>query len=149
MNWDAIGAFGEIAGAIAVVVSLVYLASQIRHSNNLMSMEASRFVAEQSIPIADLILENPDLMKIQIKDRNELDDLERSLLHLLGRRMIIAARQVYLSQEEVRDLDGVLRVYRGMYHRPGVNYGMPDCWPEFKKINSPDFVKWFDENIAN
>lgn len=33
MNWDAIGAIGEILGAAAVVVSLIYLASQIRLSN--------------------------------------------------------------------------------------------------------------------
>lgn len=32
MNWDAIGAFGEILGAVAVVVTLIYLAAQIRHS---------------------------------------------------------------------------------------------------------------------
>lgn len=32
MNWDAIGAVGEIAGAIAVVLSLIYLATQIRQS---------------------------------------------------------------------------------------------------------------------
>ena len=33
MNWDAIGAVGEIVGAFAVVVSLVYLAIQIRTQN--------------------------------------------------------------------------------------------------------------------
>jgi hypothetical protein len=33
MNWDAIGAIGEIIGASAVVVSLVYLATQIRVQN--------------------------------------------------------------------------------------------------------------------
>ena len=33
MNWDAIGAVGEIVGAMAVVVSLVYLGSQIRVQN--------------------------------------------------------------------------------------------------------------------
>ena len=32
MNWDAIGAIGEIVGAMAVVATLVYLATQIRHS---------------------------------------------------------------------------------------------------------------------
>ena len=30
MNWEAIGALGEMIGAVAVVVSLVYLAVQIR-----------------------------------------------------------------------------------------------------------------------
>jgi len=30
MNWDAVGAIGEIAGAIAVVVTLIYFSIQIR-----------------------------------------------------------------------------------------------------------------------
>jgi len=34
MNWDAIGAIGEIVGALAVVLSLIYLATQIRASNS-------------------------------------------------------------------------------------------------------------------
>ena len=33
MNWDAIGAMGEIVGALAVVISLIYLAVQIRTQN--------------------------------------------------------------------------------------------------------------------
>ena len=33
LNWDAIGAVGEIVGALAVVVSLIYLATQIRTQN--------------------------------------------------------------------------------------------------------------------
>jgi len=34
MNWDAIGALAELAGAAAVFGSLLYLAVQIRHSSN-------------------------------------------------------------------------------------------------------------------
>ena len=34
MNWDAIGAIGEIIGALAVVISLAYLAIQIRTQNS-------------------------------------------------------------------------------------------------------------------
>ena len=33
MNWDAIGAIGELVGAAAVVGTLFYLAIQIRLSN--------------------------------------------------------------------------------------------------------------------
>jgi len=32
MNWEAIGAVGEILGAVAVLITLVYLAIQIRQS---------------------------------------------------------------------------------------------------------------------
>jgi hypothetical protein len=33
MNWEAIGAMGDFMGAIVVIVSVVYLAAQIRQSN--------------------------------------------------------------------------------------------------------------------
>ena len=33
MNWEAIGAIGEIAGALAVVLTLFYLAKQIRNNS--------------------------------------------------------------------------------------------------------------------
>jgi hypothetical protein len=32
MNWDAIGAIAELLGAIGVIASFVYLATQIQHS---------------------------------------------------------------------------------------------------------------------
>src|SRR5262245_22320707 len=32
MNWDAIGAIGQVLGSIAVFVTLVYLAIQVRHA---------------------------------------------------------------------------------------------------------------------
>lgn len=34
MNWDAVGAVGEIVGALAVVMALIYLAVQVRQSTN-------------------------------------------------------------------------------------------------------------------
>ena len=46
MNWDAIGAVGEIIGALAVVLTLGYLAIQTRHSaaatQSATEVEASR-----------------------------------------------------------------------------------------------------------
>jgi len=42
VNWDAIGAIGEIVGAAAVVISLIYLAGQMRMSNKLARSEAFR-----------------------------------------------------------------------------------------------------------
>ena len=34
MNWEAIGALGEVVGAIAVVLTLAYLAIQVRQNSN-------------------------------------------------------------------------------------------------------------------
>ncbi len=40
MNWEAIGAIGEVVGAIAVVVSIIYLAVQIRSNTKTMRANA-------------------------------------------------------------------------------------------------------------
>jgi hypothetical protein len=37
MNWDAISALAELAAAVTVLLTLVYLAVQIRHSSSLVA----------------------------------------------------------------------------------------------------------------
>jgi hypothetical protein len=53
MNWDAIGAVGEMIGALAVVVTLVYLALQVRASTkesdaNHLSVSSGQFMDVRS-----------------------------------------------------------------------------------------------------
>ena len=38
MNWEAIGAVGEVVGAMAVIVTIAYLARQIRANSNQMKV---------------------------------------------------------------------------------------------------------------
>lgn len=42
MNWEAIGAIGEIIGGSVVIGSLIYLALQIRQNSNLARAAAQR-----------------------------------------------------------------------------------------------------------
>lgn len=44
MNWGAVGAVAELLGAVGVIVSLVYLASQVRSAGQLQQQEAARSV---------------------------------------------------------------------------------------------------------
>jgi hypothetical protein len=45
MNWDAIGAIAELLGAVGVIASLVYLATQIRQSRDQMSQNTKAMKA--------------------------------------------------------------------------------------------------------
>jgi len=46
MNWEAIGAIGELVGALVVVMSFLYLGRQIRLSTRQQRMEGHRAMAE-------------------------------------------------------------------------------------------------------
>lgn len=47
MNWDALGAIGEIVGAAGVVVSLLYLAGQVRHNSRQVHHAAAQAVLDK------------------------------------------------------------------------------------------------------
>jgi len=48
MNWDAIGAAGELVGAVAVLITVIYLAIQIRHTRDALRRAVRQSRAEVS-----------------------------------------------------------------------------------------------------
>ena len=67
MNWEAVGAFGEILGAIAVLVTLVYLAAQIRQSNELSRFNAAKELVNQFNDLNRLIATDTSLRQVLMK----------------------------------------------------------------------------------
>ncbi len=91
VNWDAIGAVGEIVGAVAVVATLFYLARQIRDSTQQAKMAS---VAELNALYNDAFLpiyNNRESMAIWVKGASvpeELDEVEREIFFLFMRRLL-------------------------------------------------------------
>ena len=77
MNWEAIGAIGEILGALAVFSSLVYLANQIRAQNR-----ESRIASVHELTEAyrDMIsvLQYPEMADLFVEALDNFDDLTPS-----------------------------------------------------------------------
>jgi hypothetical protein len=77
MNWDAVGAVGEIVGAFAVVASLVYLASQIRTQNSeARAASVHQVMHEYSSSIS--ALHEPGMADIWISAMEDFDSLSPS-----------------------------------------------------------------------
>lgn len=47
MNWNALGAIGEIIGAVGVIVSLLYLASQVRNNSRQLRHASAQAVLDK------------------------------------------------------------------------------------------------------
>jgi hypothetical protein len=62
--WNAVGAIGQIVGALAVVVSLVYLAIQIRQSTRVMMAESARAAVAAVRDFNKSMIEDPSVAKI-------------------------------------------------------------------------------------
>jgi hypothetical protein len=80
MNWEAIGAVGEILGAAAVLITLIYLARQIKHSNELSSFTAAKEVMNQFNELNRLVATDSELRKLLLKE-GELSGDEKEQLY--------------------------------------------------------------------
>ena len=104
MNWDAIGAIGEIVGAFAVVLSLVYLAVQIRTQNKearLASMHDT--VAAQRESMRTFLEPNvsEDFIAV-VEDFNKADPVQRLRFTMVVMIALKANQDAYLQFLEYR-----------------------------------------------
>jgi hypothetical protein len=93
MNWEAISAISEMIGALAVVVSLVYLAFQIRQNTKQLEQSERTSIAASVTASAttyrenrQYIYTNPEVAEMYLKglaDPESLDEVERYRFRLL------------------------------------------------------------------
>ncbi len=104
MNWDAIGAVGEIVGALAVVASLGYLASQIRIQNRESRLSAMHDIAvgfrDTLATIADEGI--AELLDKSIEDYSSLSQAETLRIIAVVGRVLRVWEEAYLLYEAGR-----------------------------------------------
>ena len=64
MNWDAIGATAEVVGAISVVVTLAYLAVQVRQNSKSVRASIEQSTGEFIANVTLTLSSNPDLASL-------------------------------------------------------------------------------------
>jgi len=82
MNWEAIGAIGEVLGAFGVIVTLAYLAIQIRQNSHQLerSSESARIAADDAVARGfdlwrQLFISDEALSEIYIRGLQDIDTL--------------------------------------------------------------------------
>jgi hypothetical protein len=75
MDWNAISAIAEILGAVAVIVTLIYLAKQIQHSNSLTTTSKLDAMTSGLDQICSNIYSNERLASIFLKGNDAPEDL--------------------------------------------------------------------------
>lgn len=82
MNWDAIGAIGELLGSLAVVVTLLYLVRQLKSSEVMATNAAQSSVQLSRLEVNRQKFENMELI-VRANKGESLTEVEREQLLLL------------------------------------------------------------------
>lgn len=102
MNWDAIGAVGEILGAAGVIVTLAYLARQIHVSNRAARRAAEQELMDLTFALMSQIGADAEVARIWTKGLLGFEDLtstEQVRFHTVAYQMMaLFERFFYLNR---------------------------------------------------
>ena len=159
MNWEAIGALGEIVGALAVVLTLAYLAIQVRHAKEA-AADTNRL--ERSKGVRDMMLASAadSGLRENLTKGLQLSDYYDEIASNLNMSSDEAASfdwamlywfwlhwGQYASTTKESDVEELRNVISGFYRNPGVRV----CWeksPWARPVLEKDFVNFVDEILA-
>jgi hypothetical protein len=143
MNWDAIGAIGEIVGATAVVVSLLYLAGQIHTSNRAVKQAASKEIMDEIFNWYGQIAADVSISEVWIRGcakDNTLTKAEVFQYYILLRQALVVWERMSDLEEsgeiELWFLDHVKSARRGMAGSPGFQ-----TWFEGNQLDMSDHLR--------
>jgi hypothetical protein len=146
MNWEAAGAIGEIIGALAVFLTLAYLAIQIRQNTKAVQASAVDASINQVTSVRQSIYENTEVAGIYVQglaDPKGLDDVSRTRFRILMHNIFLAISNVY-SQASFAGLDrstweSQLVVLERVLTAPGARW----FWKEYQR----EFDETFREQV--
>ena len=151
MQWDAIGAIGEILGALAVVVSLFYVGSQVRQNAKAIRGQTyeslSMALADSAIQAAN----DPDVMEAMARAINGEDlsiDQNARYVSLIRAytRMASAAHYQYslglLDDEQLRELVSSTAIHISTPSGQRV-------WEATREWHSEAFAKYIEKAVKS
>ena len=156
MNWDAIGAIGEIIGAIAVVATLFYLAVQIRQNNRVVEENSRQLrlgevdATLQSFSRFRGLIVNPDtaaLLTRGLADYASLEEAEQIQVGAVLDEYMFSYWSVFQRMREgaysEEDWHVHLKALAAMMSRSGAKQ-----WWAQRKSNYPvKFVAYLDDYL--
>jgi len=102
MNWEAIGAIGEILGAAAVVVTLIYLAVQLRQNTRALKSSTFQAINAELSRTTEVAATSPDLSALFYKSQTGLSDLTGPERVQFSMAMLMTMRRFHAVEVQER-----------------------------------------------
>ncbi len=150
MNFDAISALAELIAAIGVIVTLIYLAVQIKKQTEEARLAATRELAKEYRDILEPLTFHPevlDLYRRAIADYDSLPEDERIRIHFLISRFFRWNEQQHLQMSRGNYDDSffesmTLRLIEFLSNR-----GIQQWWRRNKDAFGREFRDFVEANL--
>jgi hypothetical protein len=149
LNWDAIGAVGETLGAIAVVVSLIYLALQIRQNSRIVKGTSVQAITQTIQTELRWSSDEGEAMLKILTDTDSLSPLEAFKIGEWATAAMWARQNEFIQYQQKLIDDDVWHGSRGILENTLAIPWMRTWWQAFdKSVFTEDFLTLVDEVIG-
>ena len=147
MDWGAIAAVGEILGAVAVVVTLLYLAKQIRQNSRAVEVTALRDSTDHWNHWSELVASSPGLAEIVARGNHSYSNLSEADALRYGAyiQMFFDNAESYLTLVQVHDVAKDVEVLEEIVRRRVCIKGFSEWWEENTADYDAEFVAWIEK----
>lgn len=148
MNWDAIGAIGEMLGAVGVFGSLAYLAFQIRSNTIEVRNSTVHHLLDRSVENFSEMMSTdlPFLMQKQVTGQSlSRDELAR--INMLLRRNLQHFELVYLQYKYGHIDVEIMEAYKEKILDHIRFPSFSRLWPQIKRQHTKSFQVYVDELV--
>ena len=159
MTWEAWGAIAELVGAIGVIVSLIYLASQIRHNTaqidqNARAVRAAALDAgiDRANQIRQSIYQSPDLTRILtagLADLDQLSEEDRERFRLLMTNAVWTWWNLYAQSQFAELSEATWTAVQHTLRRITSTPGFQSFWAIYRLEIEESFRSEIDGIIAD
>ena len=151
INWDAVGAVGEILGAVAVVVTLVYLAIQLRQNTRALTSSTFHAVSSSMGQNMEILASDPALAALLIKAQSgpsALTEEERARFGFVMRMAFRRVETVYVQRSFGFIAPRLTEGFERSALSAVIAGGAREWWEASKDAFSADFASWVDHELA-
>ena len=152
MNWEALGAVAELAGAIGVIASLLYLAVQIRQNTRSTKAAALHNTAQEMNQISLAMAADGSFSDIFLKGQDDLEGLspeERMRVGFLWHAVFRATESLYYQYRSGNADKAAWTPYEQALEANLRSGGMRQWWRENSFPFTKEFTKLVDSKIES
>ena len=148
LNWEAIGAMAESVGAVGIIVTLIYLTTEVRR-NTRTARAAAAQASSASAQARLMALQTPEkarVWRVGSSDPESLDPDEQALFLFMLQATFRGFEDQFHQHREgllsAEHWDSYARVFLGMMQRPGHQH----FWSQRRDVFTTSFAEWVDSH---
>ena len=149
MTLNDLGSLGEFISGLAVVVTLVYLAIQIRHNTRAVRSSMHQEMVESTLRIAESVSDNADIARIVLKAEEGYDDLtEEELLRFeaYAERVFSNFESVFYSYRNSMLEEDLWESWESSYLADISRVSMRRFWHEERPLHLRDYMDFIEQH---